>query len=216
MNVAVVSLCRDRIDYTRHCFTLLNHHAGCDFDHYVLDQGSADGTPAWLQNEFKETRIHTLCLNDENIGIHRGLNVLLDEVGEGYDVVVNFDNDCEFIVPDTLKAVCEVHLAHPDVWIGPVVNGLRNPPRFVSDTVYLAGYKVRQTPMIGGILMPIPPGWRYPEHDAPPNGDGLISAQAQWCGQLIDFPVNHVDTTDGQHVRYPEYFARRVAEGTPD
>ena len=35
-------------------------------------------------------------------------------------------------------------------------------------------------------------------------------------GQLLDYPVNHYETTDGQHARYPAYFERRRLEGIPD
>jgi GT2 family glycosyltransferase len=44
MNVAVLTLTRDRLPYTQHCFATLKENAGCDYDHIVLDQGSTDGT----------------------------------------------------------------------------------------------------------------------------------------------------------------------------
>ena len=53
MRVAVLSLTRDRLVYTRHCFAKLHEFAGCEFDHYVLDQGSKDGTDEWLTMEYQ-------------------------------------------------------------------------------------------------------------------------------------------------------------------
>ena len=44
MKFAVLTLTRDRLEYTQHCFETLRQNAGCDYDHYVLDQGSEDGT----------------------------------------------------------------------------------------------------------------------------------------------------------------------------
>ena len=56
MNIAVLSLTRDRLDYTKHCFGRLIELAGCDFDWYITDQGSNDGTVDWLHaNTDEET-----------------------------------------------------------------------------------------------------------------------------------------------------------------
>ena len=107
MRVAVLTLTRDRLDYTQHCFATLHEFAGCDFDHYVLDQGSQDGTEAWLQ----ETDAEVVAL-DTNLGIACGLNLLLDESVNpaDYDVIVKFDNDCELTLPNTLRDVCRLTL----------------------------------------------------------------------------------------------------------
>ena len=54
---AVLTLCRDRLAYTQHCFETLRDNAGCDFDHFVLDQGSMDGTDEWLEQQFHDGEI---------------------------------------------------------------------------------------------------------------------------------------------------------------
>jgi len=122
-----LTLTRDRADYTRHCFASLVEFAGCPFDHYVLDQGSEDDTVEFLH----QYEPYELAVFPENVGIHRGWNILLEEAasgyGMGYDVYVTLDNDCELHQPGTLKAVCEA--IYPDSgWIAsPTVNGLQNP-----------------------------------------------------------------------------------------
>ncbi len=219
MNVAVISLTRDRLDYTKHCFRKLRENAGIDYGHFVYDNASKDGTPEWLESEYD-------CVGyvagAENVGIARALNYLLGVVEEegGYDVIVNVDNDCEVTVPGTLRVVAEIAANNPGSLVGPRVDGLRRPP-VISCYIDVDGHRVGVTTQIGGIFMPLPPGWRYPETSNDyGNCDVLISSQAvkqgHIVGQLIDYPVNHYETTNGQEARYPEYFARRRAEGVPD
>ncbi len=216
MKIAVLSLTRDRLDYTRHCFASLETNAGCEYDHFVFDNGSTDGTKEWLTEEFETGGIDGWCSSEENIGIHRALNVLLDETDGAYDVIVNFDNDCEVLVPDTLLTVAAFAVDHPGWIVGPHTQGLRHPPAILEERT-VDGLRVGVTMGIGGIFMPLPAGWRYSER-APlqGNGDGYVCAQARaqghTCGYLLDFPVNHYETTDGQWARYPEYFERKQHE----
>lgn len=213
---AVVTLTRDRLEYTQRMHASLQEFAGTAFDWFVLDQRSDDGTQGWLQSLAGTGFVHTFTLLPENVGINRGLNMLLD-LTDGYDVVVNIDNDCELLVPDTLKAAVEVALARPLSVVGPHVQGLRRPPS-VTATTSIAGYRVGVTGMIGGLFMPLPRGWRYTVTDAlHGDGDSQVSAYAHsrggLTGYLLDYPVMHMDTTDGQWEKFPRYFARRVAEG---
>ncbi len=219
MNVAVLSLTRDRLLYTQACFASLHEFAGCRFDHHVWDNGSTDGTPEWLNKEFAAGRIASLTLSPDNQGIYGPLNMMLDKFEDSYDVIVNFDNDCELTVPGTLRAVIRFAYEHPGDVVGPVVQGLRHPPRIEYEAM-LDGYRVGGASAVGGILMPIPYRWRYPEGDRYIHADGLVCAKAKadghLVGQLLDFPVNHYESTDGQHARFPEYFERRRQEGIPD
>lgn len=219
MNVAVLTLTRDRFAYTQHCFASLRENAGIEYDHHVFDNGSTDGTREWLQDEYEAGRIEVFGSSTENLGIYPALNRMLDQTAGRYDVTVNFDNDCELLAADTLRVICELAVAHPGNVIGPLVQGLRKPPAVIGET-WLRGMRVGVTQRIGGILMPIPDGWRYPEGGAYIHADGLVCAAAlaagHTVGQLLDYPVNHYETTDGQHARYPAYFERRRAEGIPD
>ena len=109
MRVAVLTLTRDRLAYTQHCFSRLRELAGCDYDHFVLDQASTDGTVDWLYSE--EAGIHAVVEMPENIGIWRGFNVLVWNARvSGYDVFVTFDNDCELLTDGALRDVCQAAL----------------------------------------------------------------------------------------------------------
>ena len=220
MRVAVLTLTRDRLDYTTHCFGTLAANAGCDYDHFVLDQGSTDGTQEWLlDNEALD--VTTLA---ENIGICRGLNLLLDESinAKDYDVLVRFDNDCEVLQPDTLATVAGLALEHEAI-LAPRVLGLLNPPAVIG-AVPMADHWIDITGILGGIFMAIPArlfseyGFRYNEANPLYTGDEAIvpwwqsQSPGNFCGYVQGFAVNHYETTLGQRERFPEYESRKLAE----
>lgn len=226
MRVAVLSLTRDRIDYTRHCFETLRQNAGCEFDHFVLDQGSTDGTTEWLDEEFGAERLRSVQFEPTNIGVNRGMNALLDTVrlcGD-YDVITKIDNDCEVLTPSTLRDVCALAVRW-DAILSPRILGLRSPPptigRLEDETA-----AVDLTQLIGGIFMAVPAHVftveKYRHDESGPVWGHDDTRLCSWfrstggvTGYVVGYEANHYETTDGQHARYPEYFERRVAEGGP-
>jgi GT2 family glycosyltransferase len=222
VNVAVLTLTRDRLAYTQHCIDTLRTNAGCHYHHYVFDQGSDDGTREWLVSEFKADRFHKVLLSKKNIGINRGINKLLDELDDDYDVVVKIDNDCEVTVPFTLGDVADL-VNDGYAILSPQVLGLNNPPSPVGR------FEINATPIlemthVGGIFLAAP-GWIYNTYrhrpDAPLYGsdDGDVCVWFRQHGGRVGYvenlTVNHYETTNGQHARYPEYFKRTLAEGKP-
>lgn len=220
-----MSLCRDRLAYTQHCFGRLRMFAGCSYDHYVLDQGSEDGSVAWLEDEWRADRIRTLVVSGENRGIPAGMNTLIDTaLGQhDYDVIVKFDNDCEMVQPDTLRTVCRL-VDEGQAILSPKIRGLRNPP-VSTRNVRIGDTVIEDIPQIGGIFLAVPgwwfsEGWRYSE-DSPVWGGDDIEICRVWrarggtCGYVADLEAWHYEGTDGQHATFPEYFERRVLEGGP-
>lgn len=219
LRIAVLTLTRDRLAYSQTCFASLRENAGVPFDHYILDQGSTDGTQDWLRDEYDCTGYY---LADENLGVSRGINKLIDIALEtaSYDVVVKFDNDCEVLTPDTLREVCTV----ADEWellLSPHIHGLRTTPQpyAKADT---EGHIVSITPVIGGIFLAAPAhifddGYRHDENNPVWGGDdtGLCAwwqAKGKHVGYLDGFHANHYLTTDGQQKASPEYWARKERE----
>ena len=214
MNVAVMSLTRDRLAYTKHCFGTLLEHAGLEFDWWITDQGSQDGTVDWLLANTDAT----ITAFEENAGICPALNWMLEEIvyAADYDVIVKIDNDCELTTPNTLRDVCARALSY-DAILSPKILGLREPPRPVART---NGYEV--TPVIGGIFMAVPArvfidGYRHPTHQPLADGDDWQlcrwwQTQGGEVGYVPGYDAWHYETTDGQWARYPEYFARRDKE----
>jgi hypothetical protein len=101
--IAVLSLTRDRLDYTKHSFDTLRSSPAATSTH-LRPRPGIGGRDAGLAQDYDPTG---LVLERENIGVCRGLNTLLDFAFEidDYDVVVKFDNDCELTQPNTLRDV---------------------------------------------------------------------------------------------------------------
>jgi GT2 family glycosyltransferase len=218
--IAVLTLTRDRLDYTKHCFASLRENAGIEFDHYVLDQCSQDETPEWLDSEYQETRVTAIIGSPNNVGINRGLNNLIGLANEmdDYDVIVKFDNDCELTQPNTLRDICGLALDGGCI-LSPRILGLRQPPKPFRE-LHISGEIVQDIPQIGGIFMAVP-AWTYDEfrYDETKMLYDDVDLCAWWrqrggtCGYVKRFDAWHYETTDGQHERYPEYFVRKVTEG---
>lgn len=208
-----MSLTRDRLDYTIHCFNRLREFAGCDFDHYVLDNGSTDGTQEWLRDEYPAAWVD---LSPSNLGVSRGMNALLDRA-KGYDWYVKFDNDCELATEGTLRDA----LQSEDWILSPHIQGLNEPPPVTSETS-VNGVRVGVTPMIGGIFMAVPGfvfggGYRYDENNPVWGMDDVqlchwFKDKGGEVGYMLDHPANHYETTEGQKARYPEYWLRKMNE----
>lgn len=222
-----MTLTRDRLPYTQHCFKQLDLLAGCDYDHYVLDQNSVDGTADWLWGWRTENPLSRIVhLMPANVGISRGLNLLLDEVARphlAYDIVVKFDNDCEPLTNNILRDISDCALRSRQI-VAPTILGLNNPMPTVRYDNW-AGHRVRVTGMVGGIFMAVPAnifsdGFRFDEA-APVWGmdDSLICQTHRCnggeCGYLADHRANHYLTTKGQHADIPDYFLRTLLEGKP-
>ena len=215
--VAVLSLTRDRLAYTKHCFASLHQHAGMAFDHFVLDQASEDGSGEWLDS-YEPT---VLIEERENIGVCRALNKLLDVAFEidDYDVVVKFDNDCELTQQDTLRDVVDLVMEGGCI-LSPRILGLRNPPAHTRE-LKIGNETILDVPQIGGIFLAIP-AWVFDEfrfnENNPLYGRDDVDLCSWWrgqggtCGYVKRLEVWHYETTDGQVERYPEYWARKERE----
>jgi GT2 family glycosyltransferase len=218
VNIAVLTLTRDRLAYTQHCFEALRDNAGCYFDHYVLDQGSTDGTAEYLLSQWVDGPVVDLALfMPDNIGINRGMDYLL-EYARDYDVIVKFDNDCELTMPNTLRDVAHLALGG-NCLLSPRILGLNNPPAS-QGTFEIAGETILDIPQIGGIFIAAPArAYQGFQHDPTKLLDDDVDFCWWWrgtggrCGYVERLTANHYETTSGQHARYPEYFARTLAEG---
>lgn len=214
MKLAVLSLTRDRLAYTKHCFDSLYENAGCEFDHYILDQGSQDGTRKAL------TAYPNVVLLKHNIGISRGMNVLLEVIdGQGYDAVVKFDNDCELTEPDTLFTVARLAVEGNAI-LSPRILGLQNPPA-VRGAFQIGTERILDIAQIGGIFLAAPAHvydvFRFNPDNPTFGGDDVEICrwwrfQGERCGYIERLTANHYETTQGQQERFPSYFERKFTE----
>lgn len=226
MNIVIYTLTRDRLFYTQYCFEMLREKTRHPFVHIVFDNGSRDDTPRWL-NEYRQQYGGVFVLPcSDNMGIGQASNKVLDFIGMtnmNPTLVIKMDNDCEVISDGILEEIVEIYkdLKMSDLMnLSPKVDGIvHQPKRYKTDTV--ANHKIGLTHHIGGLFSIVPyclyHGFRYPE--SIPKAKGCDSYLSTWIqskghavGYIEDLVVNHYETTDGQKIRYPEYFKRKTTE----
>ncbi|MFO8022453.1 MAG: glycosyltransferase, partial [Perlabentimonas sp.] len=145
--IILYTLTRDRLDYTKQTFEGMRKTAGIEFDHFILDNGSEDGTQNWLR-KWRDNNSNTkLYLAKENMGLWAGINTVLSKTNffEGYDFVCKLDNDVDFNVEgaqDWLLRLYKVAMsAVGEQWVlSPYVDGLGNnsggAPRMGVDLIH--------------------------------------------------------------------------------
>ena len=108
IKVAIYTLTRDRLEYTKHSFETLKKQAWYDYDHFIIDNGSTDGTQQWLKDNKSEFK--KVILLPENVGISKGSNMALDIIfaTDKYDLIVKMDNDCEVVSDNIIGQLCQI------------------------------------------------------------------------------------------------------------
>lgn len=220
--IAVYSLTRDRLDYTIHCFSKLREKSGHEFDHYIVDNGSDDGTRLWLKQYnyyFKDT-----IYNPFNMGISVASNQALEMIFTApveYDLVIKFDNDCEVFSDNILAKIAGIYRVAPGpLLLSPRVVGIKSQPVREFE-ITIGGYKIGRTGIVGGLFHILNASsysqYRYPTNL--PKAKGQDDDFCDWAykreipiGYVEDLIVNHIDGTDGQFHKYPEYFYRKWVE----
>ncbi len=226
MNVAIYSLTRDRLEFTQHCFRTLWDKAGYPLDHYVLDNGSEDGSPAWLREQREAGRIHELVELPRNVGVSIGSNAMLGMIAQlgRYDLVGKVDNDCEVLTDGILEKLVacfrDQRRFAEKMALSPRVSGIINQPARIR-RMGRGGFIVGVTGMIGGLFHLVPwevyREWRYPEDLPLASGQddafcGWLTGHGVAVGYVEDLVVRHYLGTDAQALRYPEYFKRKWIE----
>jgi|GEM_PF-1329032 len=227
MKIAVYTLTRDRLAYTKACFSELREKAGISFDHFVVDNGSQDGTADWLSDELRARRLKGLTLNPANEGISAGSNTALEhirKIGSPYDLVVKFDNDCFVKSENVLGQMAEIFesigpFASRFV-LSPRVEGINRQPSRGRMT-QLAGRRIGLTAIVGGLFHCVPADvyrrYRYPTEL--PLASGQDDHFCHWfkdnggeVGYVEGLIVEHYRGTDQQALDYPAYFERKWQE----
>lgn len=225
LKVAMFTLTKDRLEYTKECFEALHGKTKYKFDHYVIDNGSTDGTVEWLQEN--ESKFKKVIYNEENVGISKGSNQALDamkESGENYDIIIKVDNDCKVHTSGYLEALVDIYERVPGMVLSPYVTGLVDNPGGVPREfgyTYLGVFMIGLTPHIGGIFCAAPAkiykSFRWNSHDyLHSRQDWEFSQFAGKLGNLLGYVENleceHMDGTEGQMKKMPEYFELRKKE----
>ena len=230
--VAIFTLTYGRLDYTKKMFQSLKDSTDMDFDWYVFDQGSGDGTEEWLyelkQNEGQPRYIH---LNGSNVGISKASNHLLDKIEattvllpKDYQIVIKVDNDAQFLTKGWLSTVKDLWKRNHMLYMSPYPEGLVNNPGGAPRVGYgyVGPYMTEVTEHIGGLCAAIDShaykDFRWNDQFKHGNQDWEASSFFRTVGYMPCYisihRVYHQDTTVGQAKKYPEYFERRKIEKT--
>lgn len=218
--VAIVTLTMDRLEYTQRMMASLAATAGMPYAHFIVDNGSSDGTVEHLRNRVDE--LGGLIVNRQNVGITEAMKQALALLDDGFDYVVKADNDCEFVTPGWLRTLVDIAEASENpVVLSPAVEGLLaqgSSNTAPYEVVTISGHPVGLVRHVGGLCVLAP----YEAHTTNPHertalhgGDDVrfsvhVRVDLGWqIGYVLDTRVLHMDTTAGQHSRYPEYFSRR-------
>lgn len=222
MKIAIYTLTRDRLEYTQRSFQSLRGAAGMEYDHFVVDNGSEDGTPDWLHARseyFKE-----LILLDENAGISVASNLALDHIQAAgpYDLIFKVDNDCIFLDQKFLASFALIYerAGRHEFMLSPRVVGINKQPHRRT-TTRRDGTLIGWVGQVGG-LCHVAPAKRYQEfryNEHLPMAWGQDENLCTWMrsmdvkiGYVENLVVEHCDTTNGQVQRYPAYFERKWVE----
>ena len=221
--VAVCTLTMDRVEYTKRMLRSLEGSTSVPFDHFIIDNGSRDGTRDLLSSE--RGRFKRVVLNPANIGLSEGWNQALQLIGDGYDFIVKVDNDCEFVDQRWLEALIEVCEARDRrIVLSPRVEGLGpgmegGHPRSTAETV--GGWTLGHADHVGGICCFAPSEayrrFRYGRTAMHGYQDVLFSLHVRrrlgWeMGYVEDVRVFHMDTTMGQEPLFPDYWRERLVQ----
>lgn len=130
-SASVVVVTHDNLDFTRLCLqSVLANSGGEDFELIVVDNGSGDGTPAYLARLAElDARVRAL-LNGANMGFAPACNQGLDLASGDHLVLLNNDT---MVAPGWLAGLRR-HLAEPVVgFVGPVTNRIGNEAEIDTD-----------------------------------------------------------------------------------
>lgn len=225
--VAIFSITYDRLEYTEKCFKSMRETAGYEFDHFIVDNGSTDGTQQALENMGDAGLTKALILNSENRGISIASNQALDLINDKghYDIILKVDNDCLFLTDGWLKAMVNIWKRNRRLALSPYIQGLRDNPGGAPRMFYgnLGGELLGMTQHLGGICHFVDAraykNFRWNENQ-PLHGvqdlefSQVLARTGYQMGYLENYYAEHIDGTDGQLERYPEYFERRKEEKT--
>ena len=209
--IAVYTLTRDRIEYTKECFAMLESKAGIEYDHYIVDNGSQDGTVEWLKEN--ENNFKKVIYNTENQGISKGSNQALNEIfssGIPYEIIIKMDNDCYVESENILKSILEIYEKKGEFSaqyvLSPRVKGINTQPTRGGQEG-LSGYIIGLTAIVGGLfhIVSYDVYKKYKYDEKLPLAKYQDDFFCKWfksnggkVGYIEDLVVWHKDTTDGQ------------------
>jgi glycosyltransferase involved in cell wall biosynthesis len=196
LKVAVFTMTYNRCKYTQETFSSMRETTEYPFDHFVLDQGSTDGTWRYLCDYEKKYGLKIYTEN-KNLGISAGSNYLLDKIGFDYDIIIKVDNDLRFISEKWLETIVEVFERTKGMVVSPYIEGLIDHPGGwprVRDG-YVDRHYVGVVQHLGGACIAAPlgiyKGFRWREDDfLHGEQDWIFSQEVMKSGRVLAYLEN--------------------------
>lgn len=225
IRIAIISITRDRLFYTRTCFETLQRLSGYPYYHIIIDNGSTDGTVDWLEdNYFENGGSHHVTYLENNKGIGYAWNLGLEKAREyNADLIIKMDNDCEVVTPGILREIVQIYgtMENSERWaLSPKVGGIYYQPKLGS-SIWVGNHEISKTGHIGGLFYITPArmirGFSFATNMPKARGydtyiSSFVAGKGNNIGYIQTLHVNHFETTAGQAERYPEYFQRKKIE----
>lgn len=226
--VAIFTLTYNRLKYTKESFESLHNTAGYSFDHYIVDNGSTDGTVEYLKG-YAEKHNAKVIFNEDNKGISIASNQILKVIkdsGIKYQIIGKFDNDAYCKTEGWLKEMVNIWKSNHLIAQSCYISGLRDSAGGVPRYVYgkIKNQLVGMVKHLGGICCFTSAGIRLNFHldeNEPLHtmDDLFFSRYLRERGYqmlyLENFYINHgPEGTEAQATDFPEYFEKRKVEKT--
>ena len=221
--ICVITLTYNRPSYIERSFESLYKRAGCQFDHYVLDDCSNKQTLQVLNRLQKKYKFR-LLRSTEKLGIFKCFYTHLNKIPTDYKYYVKFDSDVE-ILSDNLFSQLIENFEHPLTISGltPRVEGQVNSDRYEKTINFFKGHAIKiKAPIVYGCCLVFPAGVfnTFPRMTKEQLDDCIehwgvdskLYDHALTKGAFLiieDLSVYHIDNTYGQRRVYPEYFTDR-------
>lgn len=222
--VAILSITRDRLEYTKKCFRSLVDSEGNTPDWYVIDNGSQDGTVEWLKCYPRLKQVTTFT---ENQGLSVAYNTGVQSLMTAYDYILHFDNDAYVVTPKIITNLLK-HAENPmfkAFVLSPAITGIQNQPMrhkmYTPDEWSVLG----EVHNLGHLCMLVPtPIYRHFMQEGGyklniPKARGHDTYFCAWLqekGYRMAYSemdiVQHYRSTHQQALDYPEYYARKRSE----
>ncbi|HPF70658.1 MAG TPA: glycosyltransferase [Candidatus Krumholzibacteria bacterium] len=145
-DVSIVIPVFNKLELTRTCVDSIHAHgADCTFEIIIVDNGSSDGTGAWLEAQEAAARVRAVA-NPDNLGFSRGCNLGASHARGRYVLFLN--NDME-VLPGWLDPLVWTLDTDPDV--GVVGARLLFPDGTIQHAgVAMIDYQDDRPPIMGG------------------------------------------------------------------
>lgn len=107
MNIAIVLVTHNRLEYTRKAVARLLEDPDEEFDLYLWDNASTDGTPEYIKDSIKDSRIVEVVLSKQNVGQTGAMNYVWSKTRA--ELIGKVDNDC-LVTPGWMRTFTQAHM----------------------------------------------------------------------------------------------------------